>query len=926
MADRDVLVADTTLAEPAPIEGTQTVPGGGGPRGQFSHPGYELLGELGRGGMGVVFQARQRGLNRTVAIKQLAVGAGAEAEARFKIEAEAVARLQHPNIVQIYEIGESAGVPYFSMEHVEGTSLAAQLNGTPQAPESAARLVEVLARAVHYAHERGIVHRDLKPSNVLLSNDGTPKVCDFGLAKRVDDDSGRTKAGQVFGTPSYMAPEQADGRVQEVGPRADVYALGAILYEMLTGRPPFRGASIYDTLEQVRTREPVLPSALQPKTPRDLETIGLKCLQKEPAKRYASALALAEALRRFANGEPILARRTPAWERAWKWARRNRAAAALLVLVPALLLVTTVVSVTAAVWINGARAASERDAEHARDALKLANATLDAAVNKITENEKLRDRGFFELRKELLASVLPHYEKLAALQTNDPALEAERARAYGKMGAIRLSLGENEQALHDYREMESVFSSLIDRHPDVYAYRYSAALGANDLAVLLGARGASAEARAALDRGEEIAGALVRDHPEVADHHVVRVKLRGNRAGHLEHEGHHEEALQALREAEQFEAEAEARFPNQQAEFRALLGQLLTMRGLYFALAQHFAEAEQAHRRALSVLRPLGEAPSAPLEHREELAGAWFGLGVAVSQQGRPKEARDAKEKALALCEGLCEEAPGVPSYRDLLAKTLTNLAYTTEELGDSATATRLRRRSLDIFERLAAGFPTHSDYKENLGTSYALMGNAEFKHGKYDSGLEWLSRATTYLEPIVKDGPPAPGLRQQLAEAYAGRGGCLYGLRRYAEAIAALDRGLELDDGNVRVAARGLRTLAILSIRQESVPALTLARAGDHVKAAATALALVKGPNAHPEMDYNAACVYAICAGKVKDKDSAAADGYAAQAVALLRQGHAAGFFKDPAMLKQLQKDRDLDPLRERPDFKQVVADATGK
>jgi tetratricopeptide (TPR) repeat protein/tRNA A-37 threonylcarbamoyl transferase component Bud32 len=880
-----------------------------------------LLEELGRGGMGVVYKARQRGLNRLVAIKQLGSGAGAEAEARFKIEAEAVARLQHPNIVQIYEIGDTDGVPYFSMEHVAGTNLAAQLDGTPQAPAAAARLVEVLARAIHYAHERGIIHRDLKPSNVLLAGDGTPKICDFGLAKRVDDDSGRTRAGQVFGTPSYMAPEQADGRVRDVGPCSDVYALGAILYEALTGRPPFRGASVFDTLEQVRTREPVLPSALQPKTPRDLETICLKCLQKEPHKRYASALELADDLHRFLAGEPIRARRTPAWERGWKWARRNRAAAALLVVVPALLLVTTAVSVTAAVSINGARTAAQRDAEHAREALKLANATLDAAVNKITANPKLRDRGFFELRKELLASVLPHYETLATLQTDDPTLEAERARAYGKMGAIRLSLGENEQALRDYQEMDAVFSSLIARHPDVSAYRYSAAAGANDLADLLRARGSSAEGWAVLDRGEEFAEGLVRDHPEIADYHLVRLRLRCNRAGMLENEGKHDEALRALREAEQFEAEAEGRFP-EQVEFRSLLGQLLTMRGLSFANAGHFAEAEQAHRRALSVLRPLGEAPAATLGPRESLADAWFGLGVAVSQQGRQKEAREATARALALCEELCEEAPTVPGFRDLLAKILNNLAYISEELSESATATQLRRRSLDTFEKLAAGFPTHSDYKENLGLSYAFHGNAEFQRGKYDTGLEWLTRATTYLDPILADERPSSGLRQRLAEAHAARGGCLYGLRRYVEAIAALDRALELDAGRVQITASSIRRLALLSIRQESVPALRLARAGDHVKASAAALALVKGPNAHPEMDYNAACVFAICADKVKVKDSVAADGYAGQAVQLLRHAHAAGFFKDPQQRKQLQKDPDLNPLRQRPDFQQLLHD----
>jgi len=926
MTHQDAPAEQATQPDATTPEATWPVPGDGtAPPALPFDPAYELLEELGHGGMGVVFKARQRGLNRLVAIKQLAPGAGAEARDRFKVEAEAVARLQHPNIVHIYEIGESAGVPYFSMEYVEGTNLAAHLSSTPLAPDAAVRLVEVLARAVHYAHERGIIHRDLKPSNVLLDKDGTPKVCDFGLAKRVDDESGRTQAGQIFGTPSYMAPEQADGRSHDVGPRSDVYALGALLYEALTGRPPFKGTSVLDTLEQVCTREPVAPRDLQPSVPRDLETICLKCLQKDPARRYASALALADDLHRFANGEPIVARRTSARERGWKWARRNRAAAALLVVVPALLLVTTAVSVTAAVWINGARAASQRDAAHARDALKLANGTLDLAANTITGNRKLRDRGFLELRKELLAAVLPHYEQLATLQTDDPALEAERARAYGKMGAIRLVLGENEAALNDYREMEAVFASLIARYPEVPSYQSSAALAQNDLAGLFLERGDADQARAALNRGEAIAGPLVRAHPETIEHHLIRIRLHANRAALLSSEAHHDDALRTIGEAEEFVAQAEARFPDQD-DWKELQAGLLTRRGSCYIALKRYADAEQAYRQALALARPLGEAAGATLDQREQLAVAWLGVGTALSFQKRAaEEARAAKEKALALCEGLCEESPHVPAYRELLAKTLNNLAYVLEELGDAAAATRLRRRSLDVFERLAAGYPINSDFRENLGISYTLTGNAEFRRGKYETALEWLTRAADYLEPIVKAGPHSAGLQQYLAQAYSGRGGSLFGLGRYAEAIQAFDRALELDDGSLREETSRLRRFAILSLQQVSVPALRLARAGDHVKAAAAAAVLVKGPNAHPEMDYNAACVYAICAAKVKGQNSTAAEGYALQAVALLRQASARGFFKDPKMLKQLQNDKDLDPLRDRPDFKQVLEEARG-
>jgi hypothetical protein len=228
--------------------------------------------------------------------------------ARFRTEAEAVARLQHPNIVQIFEVGEQAGCPYLALEFVGGGSLAQQLAGKPMVPRRAAQLVLELARAVQHAHDQGILHRDLKPANVLLTESGVAKIADFGLAKRLDSEHSDTQTGAVLGSPSYMAPEQAEGKIRALGPATDVYALGAILYELLTGRPPFVGASLLETLEQVRYHDPAPPQTLQPTVPLDLATVCLKCLEKKPAERYLSAAALADDLDRFLRGEPIVAR------------------------------------------------------------------------------------------------------------------------------------------------------------------------------------------------------------------------------------------------------------------------------------------------------------------------------------------------------------------------------------------------------------------------------------------------------------------------------------------------------------------------------------------------------------------------------------------------------------------------------------------
>ncbi len=294
-------------------------------------PGVEILSELGRGGMGVVYKARQTRLNRLCALKITLPGErnGAEFRARFLAEAETIARLRHPNIVQIYGLGDHDGRPYYEMEYIEGGSLARRLDGTPWAPEPAARTFAMLARAIGDAHRLGIVHRDLKPANILLADDDTPKVVDFGLAKTLAANSSLTQSGVFVGTPSYAAPEQVEGLTRAIGPAADIYALGAIFYHMLTGRPPFQAATVFQTLEQVRTADPVAPSRLQPGLSRDAETICLKCLEKNPQRRYANGAALADDLDRFLAGRAILARPTGTLERFRKWTRRRPAVAIL---------------------------------------------------------------------------------------------------------------------------------------------------------------------------------------------------------------------------------------------------------------------------------------------------------------------------------------------------------------------------------------------------------------------------------------------------------------------------------------------------------------------------------------------------------------------------------------------------------------------
>jgi predicted Ser/Thr protein kinase len=377
--------------------------------GENAISGFQLIEYLGHGGMGVVYKARQLGLDRLVALKMLRADAVTSPEQldRFRAEAAALARLQHPNVVQIYEVGEWQGRPYFAMEYVPGRSLAERLDGSPRPPGRAAQLIEVLARAVHAVHLRGIIHRDLKPANILFvrdsvigeaeanltdpnSGDAEPfrvKITDFGIAKDVSSSRNVTRTGQAMGTPAYMAPEQAMGKADQIGPATDIYALGAILYELLTGRAPFAAATSAEVFSRLLSEDPLPPARLVPDLPRDLETICLKCLQRDPKKRYRSAAALADDLERYRTGRPIEARRIGPVERIWHWCRRQPLTAASLA--AAILLLIALVS-TVLIYdmrLRHALAQAEQTAEDERRGL--VRLEIDIGTRELTRDDPL---------------------------------------------------------------------------------------------------------------------------------------------------------------------------------------------------------------------------------------------------------------------------------------------------------------------------------------------------------------------------------------------------------------------------------------------------------------------------------------------------------------------------------------------------------
>jgi eukaryotic-like serine/threonine-protein kinase len=460
-----------------------------GPNDWPSVPGFEILEELGRGGMGVVYKARQINLGRMVALKMVLAGAhaGEGALARFLNEAKAIASLQHPDIVQIHDVGQADGHPYFSFEFIDGGNLAQQIGGRPQDSTQAARIIRSLARAIHAAHLRGIIHRDLKPSNILLSADGRPKITDFGLAKRIEDDSHQTGTGNIIGTPAYMAPEQTLGTSHDAGPLADQHALGAILYELITGRPPFQGATTYDTIEQVRTQEPVPPTRLQPRASRDLETICLKCLQKEPQRRYQDAAALADDLDRFLDGRPILARPISAGERLGRWCRRNPRAAVLAAAVLVLLATVAVTSTVFAAHLARARRAAvaafrgecqkslellsdkqraELTAELAARGNRLAreqtDRALDALASVLSRVRDLEDApGLYVAKRELSQAAASSLDNLAREDsTSSGFTESGVAGTFRRLRELNRTLGRFSEAKRIFERAEAILTSL----------------------------------------------------------------------------------------------------------------------------------------------------------------------------------------------------------------------------------------------------------------------------------------------------------------------------------------------------------------------------------------------------------------------------------------------------------------------------------
>jgi serine/threonine protein kinase len=791
VAQLDALGLPTpSLGGETEVYGAETEPPGAAPRAGFpSAPqpivaGYEILGVLGRGGMGVVYRAHHQALKRVVALKMISAGSHAAPEhlARFRLEAECVARLQHPHVVQIYDVGEANGLPYCALEYVHGGSLAQQLAGTPMPVEQAATIVETLARAMHVVHEAGVIHRDLKPANVLLAADGTPKITDFGLARNTDE-AGQTQSGTVMGTPSYMAPEQAQGKVEAVGRASDVYALGAILYECLTGRPPFRAATALDTLHQVLHDDPVPPRQLQRKLPHDIETICLKCLHKAPDKRYSNARALAEELRRFLNREPILARPVGRLESVWLWAKRKPLLAGLTT-AAALLLLTLIASLTTGMILLERK---NRDVVQERNAAKK-EAAKAVAINRFLTHDLLAaaapERNPRDRKVTVEEALRRAAEKVGGAFADQPEVEASVRLT---IGSTYHSLGLLTDALPHVRRAVALYDELLPAdHEETLAAR-------RDLGNLLFAMGQWDEAepllRQTLQAAREALG---------VEHEETRF-LMANLAMLLMEKNQLPESETLCREVLEVIQRLRGGEHPDTLRYVANLGRVLMLRGKKSEAEPHLRQAWERGRQVW------GEEHPDTITSMANLAFALYDLGKEAEAEAFFRRVVDANRRVLGpdhpdtlaatnnlagLLVARDRRAEAEPLLRQALDSqqrtlgdkhpetmiTMLNLADLLQEEGKWSEADLLLRENLRL-RRLAlpAGHPDIVDTLVRLAQGLVEKGDAKEAEPFFREALETERKAAS---ETGRDGGP-----RLIAAAEGGLGRCLTMLRRYAEA-----------------------------------------------------------------------------------------------------------------------------------------------
>ncbi|MCH8045475.1 MAG: protein kinase, partial [Planctomycetes bacterium] len=796
---------------------------------------YQLIRQIGRGGMGVVYEAEQLSLGRRVALKILPFAAVLDDQQiqRFKNEARAAATLDHPGIVPVYSVGCERGVHYYAMQFIEGQSLAEVIEGI-RAGESGKRKAESgeaadssnsksqipnpksqidtlalvalstqresnapaffrnvaeigvqVAEALDHAHSQGIVHRDIKPGNLLLDVKGRVWITDFGLA-RIETDAAITATGDILGTLRYMCPEQALGKHKIVDERADVYSLGATLYELLTLRPVFAGRDRQELLDEIAHQEPTAPRRLNRAVPAELETIVLKAIEKRPEDRYASARLLADDLQRLLDDKPIRARRPTTLERATKWSRRHqplvRFAAALLVLTTVGLAASTFFIAREKDRTSDALATAESERENARVAADRARAMSREARRAVDEmylevaQRWLRDQPHTTaVQEEFLRKALSFYQRFAAERGGDPSVLAKTAQAHKRVGDIQQRLGRYVEADAAYRQAIALVERLHAEGelPSDAALRSELAEATRGLGLaqhkLSNSSAAEKSFRRAISLREELAAT---DSENLAHRRFsidVRVLLGATLADAHRDEAAEAELRQAVTDAERLADEHPQRsyLRGDHSRGLAALGAFLSQRG-------GAAEAEKLYRRAIALGEEMAKAHGQRRQYRFMLAGYYHNLALVLRQQGRFDRTAAPLKRAVELAGELAGDFPDVPAYANVYAASLNELALSQRQAGKADEAAQALREANDIQEKLVERFPEVARYRTTLAN--ALTNRADQLHaaGDYTAAQQTYRKAADVLETLVVDGRGGDDSRRLLAHNLALLAWCL--------------------------------------------------------------------------------------------------------------------------------------------------------
>ncbi len=894
---------------------------------------YEIISELGRGGMGIVYEARQTRLNRLVALKMMRAGlvAGEHELRRFQNEAQAVARLDHPGIVQIYEVGEHNGQNFLSMRLVTGGSLLSLLDKFKHNPRAAAALMVRIADAVSHAHVRGILHRDLKPANILIDEAGNPHITDFGLAKQVESDIEITQSGAIVGTPSYMAPEQAAGKRGSITTATDVYGLGAVFYTLLTGKAPFTRDSVVETLDAVRQVEPARPSNITAVVPRDLETICLKCLEKDPARRYASARALADDLAAWLESRPIAARRVRAAERAWLWCKRKPALAALLATASLAVIAGAVTVIAVQSAANNALAAknaalAEANTE-AEQRFTLAMDAIKSFYTGVSDDVMLREKNLSPLRKKLLESARGFYQLMEKQLEgkSDRASRAQLANAYQEIGTLTGSIDSSQASIASHEKSLKLRRALAAEpgaEPDATA---DVADSLHELSVRFGNMRQNEQVLNYSGQSVLFFRQLVKDHPQNERYRWGLAKACGVEALGRRRANQTDQAMAELREIEAMYQSLCRDFPDNAEYQTGRAGTISSMSSILHDQGKK-SEARALMSESLALFEQIAQSHRADPKAQQSLAKAYMNT-ASRCDSAHSELAVSYYRRAITMWEALIAQSTGtfhlnnIAVAYDSIAKRFCTLGRTAEEIAAYG-------QELAAFERAGQADPANAVFSREIADSCEHIATYQLRQGRAAEALANCLRATQIRESLQEADPTnAPWM---LATAYDRLGDAQVGAGQASEAQVSYLKSLNTwqkcaDAQAAKPVPAYLRAIAVAQRK--------LGRAAEAASNMRQVLQRIESMPFSPEnwlgMARCRAQLYALSLDAATGVTSAQGETQAGKAIEEIRRYYTGSH---PSLqdalndgyidLDRLEQMTDVDPLRSRADFQALLTE----